>query len=141
MINSKNKRRDGFTLMELLLVMAILVIMASMVSFAFLNFQKNARSDAALSQISTLSTACKMYKMNVGTFPSDLIDLIALPSGLTQSQWRGPYMDGNAIPFDPWTNNYIYTPDGAGDRVLITSAGPDKQAGTSDDVPQNAVAK
>ena len=50
-------------------------------------------------------------------------------------------MDGNAIPVDPWTNNYIYTPDGAGDRVLITSAGPDKQAGTSDDVPQNAVAK
>ena len=141
MKNSNNKKRSGFTLMELLLVMAILVIMASMVSFAFLNFQKNARSDAALSQISTLSTACKMYKMNVGTFPNDLIDLIALPSGLTLSQWRGPYIDGNQIPLDPWNNNYIYTPDGVGDRVLITSAGPDRQAGTADDVPENAVAR
>jgi general secretion pathway protein G len=141
MRNSKKFRRGGFTLMELLLVMAILVIMASMVSFAFLNFQKNARSDAALSQISTLSTACKMYKMNVGTFPNDLVDLIALPSGLTQSQWRGPYMDTTQIPTDPWNNNYIYTPDGVGDRVLITSAGPDRQAGTADDVPTNAIAR
>ena len=49
--------RRGFTLMELLLVMAILVIMASMVTFAFLQIQQNAQSDATLSQISTLKIA------------------------------------------------------------------------------------
>ena len=50
----KNRSRRGFTLMELLLVMAILVVMASMVGFAFLNMQKGAQEDATRSQISCL---------------------------------------------------------------------------------------
>lgn len=130
--------RRAFTLMELLLVMAILVIMASMVTYAFMNFQTNAQKDAALSQISTLKTACRMYKMQVGTFPTQLQDLIALPSGMDANRWRGPYLDSQAVPVDPWSNPYNYDPTASGnaETVVIVSAGPDRQLGTGDDVPQ-----
>ncbi len=127
--------RKGFTLMELLLVMAILVIMASMVTFAFLQIQKNAQSDAALTQISTLETACDQYKMRVGRFPNTLDDLFTQPAGLTNRQWRGPYLK-EPVPMDPWGNVYNYAPDEANLRVNIMSAGPDGQQGSPDDVPE-----
>jgi general secretion pathway protein G len=130
------RRRRGFTLMELLLVMAILVIMASMVTFAFMNFQTNANKDAALSQISTLATACRMYKMNVGIFPTTLNDLITMPTGMTQNQWRGPYLDAQALPMDPWQQPYVLGANN-GERVIISSNGPDRQAGTPDDITNN----
>ncbi|MCE2793226.1 MAG: type II secretion system protein GspG [Planctomycetota bacterium] len=130
------RRRRGFTLMELLLVMAILVIMASMVTFAFMNFQTNANKDAALSQISTLATACRMYKMNVGIFPNTLNDLITMPTGMTQNQWRGPYLDAQTLPMDPWQQPYVLGANN-GERVIISSNGPDRQAGTPDDITNN----
>ena len=127
--------RRGFTLMELLLVMAILVIMASMVTFAFLQIQKNAQSDATLSQISTLENACTSYKLQVGRFPNSLDDLFTQPAGLSTRQWRGPYLS-NPVPMDPWGNVYNYAPDEANNRVNIMSAGPDGQQGSPDDVPE-----
>ncbi|MCH2182826.1 MAG: type II secretion system major pseudopilin GspG [Mariniblastus sp.] len=127
--------RRGFTLMELLLVMAILVIMASMVTFAFLQIQQNAQSDATLSQISTLESACMQYKLQVGRFPNTLDDLHIQPAGLTTRQWRGPFLQ-DPVPMDPWGNEYVYSPDAANNRVFISSAGPDGQQGSPDDVPE-----
>ncbi len=128
--------RNGFTLLELLLVMAIIVVMASLTTFAIMNFRTNANRDAALSQISTLSTACKMYKLNVGAFPSSLNDLIALPTGMNQNQWRGPYLDAQQVPLDPWGQPYVMGAN-TGERVIISSNGPDLQAGTPDDISNN----
>jgi general secretion pathway protein G len=121
--------------MELLLVMAILVIMASMVTFAFLQIQQNAQSDATLSQISTLENACTSYKLQVGRFPNTLDDLFTQPAGLSPRQWRGPYLN-DPVPMDPWGNEYNYSPDEANNRVFISSAGPDGQQGSPDDVPE-----
>lgn len=132
-VRTRRTARRGFTLMELLLVMAILVIMASMVTYAFMNFQTNAQRDAAMSQISTLSTACKMYKMNVGTFPNTLADLVVVPSGMQPNQWRGPYLDATTLPKDPWGSDYVLGQNN-GERVLISSPGPDRQVGTADDI-------
>jgi general secretion pathway protein G len=136
---SKTRRaqpHSGFTLLELLLVMAIIVVMASLTTFAIMNFRTNANRDAALSQISTLSTACKMYKLNVGAFPSSLNDLIALPTGMNQNQWRGPYLDAQQVPLDPWGQPYVMGAN-TGERVIISSNGPDLQAGTPDDISNN----
>ena len=127
--------RRGFTLMELLLVMAILVIMASMVTFAFLQIQQNAQSDAALTQISMLESACDQYKLQVGRYPNTLDDLFTQPAGLTTRQWRGPYLK-DPVPMDPWGAEYNYSADEANNRVFITSAGPDGQQGSPDDVPE-----
>lgn len=134
------RRRSGFTLLELMLVMAILVIMAGMVGFAVLNMQQNANRDLALTQISTLKQACTQFRLNNGRFPATLDDLVILPAGKSQNQWRGPYLDVSSsgqpqVPVDPWGNPYSYTPDDANQRVMITSAGADSQQGTADDIP------
>ena len=138
MITRKNRnqrpKNSGFTLLELLLVMAILVVLASLSTFAILNLQKTSLQKTAFMEIKTLSKACKMYKLSVGSFPSSLDDLYANPSGLTRAQWGGPYIE-DPVGADPWQRPYNYTSDELNDRVTITSAGPDGQVGTADDVP------
>jgi general secretion pathway protein G len=71
----------------------------------------------------------------VGRFPGSLNDLAMPPAGMTQQQWRGPYLDDGKVPVDPWGSEFTYTPDDATDRVLISSRGADGQPGTADDVP------
>ena len=128
------RNRSAFTLMEVLLVMAILVVMASMVTFAFLTIQRNAQSDAAYTNASNLATACKQYKLQVGYFPNTLQDLIVKPEGISQQKWKGPHLDAEAVPMDPWDNEYKYSADEANNLVEIVSAGPDRQMGTDDDI-------
>ena len=128
--------RRGFTLLELLLVMAILVVLASLSTFAILNLRDSTSQQAAQVQIETLKDACTMYKLSVGSFPRTLDGLQALPSGMTPAQWGGPYLD-ESIPLDPWGNAYNYTPDSVAQTVRVTSNGPDGQRNTNDDVPQS----
>ena len=132
--NSKRRRQGGFTLLELLLVMAILVVLASLSTFAILNMQQGAYKRTAFTEIQTLESACTMYKVNVGVFPSELNDLYQLPSGMKQSDWQGPYIK-DPIDGDPWKRPYSYSADEQNNRVTITSNGPDGKAGTEDDVP------
>lgn len=127
--------RRGFTLLELLLVMAILVVLASLSTFAILNLQGSSLQKAAQIQVETFKDACTMYKLSVGSFPRTLNDLHSLPSGMTQAQWGGPYLEAK-IPNDPWGRPYNYSPDNIAQTVRITSNGPDGQRNTNDDVPQ-----
>lgn len=133
MMRPLRRSRQGFTLLELLLVMAILVVLAGLASFAVLKIQKNAYSGAAGTEISTLSNACQMYKIHVGAFPTKLADLTTRPNGLDNTSWGGPYLK-EAITSDPWNRPYKYSPDDLNDTVLIQSAGPDGQSGSEDDV-------
>lgn len=129
-----NTRRSGFTLMEVLLVMAILVVMASLVTVAYLYIQKNANMDAAYNQSAMLANACKQYKLNTRNFPAKLDDLVAAPQGMNERQWKGPYLDAQEVPTDPWGNNYIMEADGKTNRVVVWSYGPDGQQGGNDDI-------
>ncbi len=129
-----SNRNSGFTLLELLLVMAILVVLASLSTFAILNLQQTSLQKTAFMEIETLKKACKMYKLNVGAFPQKLDDLHSNPTGLTRAQWGGPYLE-KAIQADPWQRQYTYSADPNSGIVTIRSAGPDGQADTEDDVP------
>ncbi len=130
----RRRRRKGFTLLELLLVMAILVVLASMSTYAILQMRSNSLSRTAFLQIELLENACTAYKLNVGFFPSTMDDLYTMPSGMTQVQWGGPYVK-DPIPLDPWGRPYNYAADEAQNRVTIISNGQDGQQGTPDDVP------
>lgn len=135
MRNRRNaKDRVAFTLMELLLVMSILVIMGGMVTFAFVNIGTNATMDLAGIQIKNLEEACMQYKLKHLQFPNTLQELTAAPSGMTERQWGGPFLE-EEVPLDPWRNPYQYTRDERRNEVAIRSAGPDGQMNTSDDIP------
>lgn len=130
-----HRRRSGFTLLELLLVMAILVILAGLSTVAVLNIQGNSQSRAAFAQIKILKNACTMYKLNGNPYPKTLENLIVLPPGMNAATWGGPYLEGNSIPLDPWQNPYKYSANDAAQQITITSAGKDGQHGTADDIP------
>ena len=113
--NHSNKNRNlrsssqGFTLVELLLVLVILGILAAIVLPRFTNRTKQAQIAATQTQIATFKTALDAYEVDNGYYPkgkSGLMDLIQQPRDA--QNWRGPYLQSDSIPLDPWHNAYIY---------------------------------
>lgn len=129
-------RRGGFTLMEVLLVLAILVILGSMVGFFVANMQKGAYEDLARSQIGMFESQLDAYRLHVGSYPTSNQGLEALrtaPADLRNpAKWRGPYA-AKEIPMDPWGNPYQYELVGP-EQVRIWSWGADIADGTEDDI-------
>lgn len=131
-----SRRRRGFTLMEVLLVLAILVILGSFVTVGYIRLQKNANIDAAKSQITMLEDAVQHYSLAVGSVPSTQQGLEALrvaPADLkNQAKWSGPYLE-KELPNDPWGGQYQYEQINA-EEFRIWSNGPDGTSGSEDDV-------
>ena len=128
--NSRRRRR-GFTLIEVLLVMAILLILAGLAVVAIGRTLTGAQAKQAKIDISTLTQAINVYYLDVGTYPNTLVDLVAIPDGVDPQKWNGSYLEKD-LPKDPWGRDYEYTIDG--DRIAIRSAGKDGTPGTQDDV-------
>jgi general secretion pathway protein G len=130
------RRRRGFTLMEVLLVLAILVILGSMVGFFIAGMQKGAYEDLARSQIGMFENQLDTYRLHVGSYPTTNQGLQALrqpPADLKNvNKWRGPYTN-KEIPKDPWDNPYQYELSGP-EQYRIWSWGADGTSGTEDDI-------
>ena len=130
------RRRRGFTLMEILLVLAILVVLGSMVGVGYFKVQQNAMRNIASGQIATLKSAVNMYTLHIGTPPPDLNALVAPPPDLANpAKWAGPYLEEDAVPLDPWNQDYQYAvTDQQNGKFRIWSNGPDMQPDTQDDI-------
>ena len=118
----------GFTLIEILVVMAIIGMLAVMVAPNIFNQQAGAQRDAALSQISALEAALDTYRLDVGQYPDSLEGLVENDSG--RAAWNGPYLR-REVPLDPWGNEYVYDSDGRG--FTLVSYGPDGERGGEGD--------
>ena len=136
---TKRRRRAGFTLMEILLVLAILVVLGSLVTFGYVTIQRNAMMDSAKTQIRMFEQAVDMYRLDVGKYPSGDQGLQALrlqPPDAPVNKWRGPYIQVE-IPTDPWGNAYQYqeiTDSLNQPSFEVMSNGPDGANGTADDI-------
>ena len=133
----QRSRKSGFTLMEVLLVLVILVILGSMVGVWIRGAQKTAFADSAQSQIMLFKQALESYQLDLAAYPQTedgLQALIQPPSSLPNpKRWRRRYLDALQVPLDPWGNQYDYKLVNA-DEYVITSFGPDMQQGTADDI-------
>jgi general secretion pathway protein G len=136
----KSRRRQGFTLVEMLVVLGILVLLASMVLPRILGSQKKADIRAAQTQIGMFRGSLEQYAVDCKDFPlteQGLQALVSPPADLAETvKWGGPYVTGE-IPRDPWGNEYRYEyppTRGSGDYPDIWSAGPDGQDDTEDDI-------
>jgi general secretion pathway protein G len=102
--------RRGFTLVELLLVLTILAILASIVIPNLIGRTEEARRVAARTEISTLVAALSLFEVDNGYFPrgaDGLQPLITKPRD-AQTTWKGPYLQTDKVPLDPWKHPYIY---------------------------------
>ena len=132
----RRPHQQAFTLIELLLVLVILGILAAIVVPKFSGRTEQARLTAAQSQIATFGTALDAFEVDTGYYPkgkSGLLDLVQPPRDA--QNWRGPYLKGD-VPNDPWGQPYIYECPGKHNPSSydLMSMGPDKRAGTDDDI-------
>jgi len=121
--------QSGFTLIEILVVMAIIGMLAVMVAPNIFNQQAGAQRDAALSQISTLEAALDTYRLDVGEYPDSLDGLMTNDSG--RASWNGPYLRRD-VPKDPWGNEYVYDVNGR-DFTLISYGADGSRGGEEND--------
>lgn len=127
-MNKQQQRQSGFTLIEILVVMAIIAMLAVMVAPNIFQQQAGAQRDAALGQMASLETSIQTYFLDMQEYPDSLADLVDNESG--SARWNGPYI--RRIPADPWGNEYVYDSDGR--NYTLMSYGPDgEQGGEGDD--------
>ena len=128
------RRRPAFTLVEVLLVLAILGAIAAMVVPNLLNRQKSANIDATRINITATEQALKMYAIDhKGLYPDarHAIDsLMAAPS--QDFKWNGPYLE--RLPMDAWGQNLRCREDKDSRSLQIYSIGPDARESTEDDI-------
>jgi general secretion pathway protein G len=136
----KNKKK-GFTLVELLLVVTIILILAGMVVPRMAGRTEQARRAAALADIETnIAVALDLYELDNGMYPTTEQGLRALISKPTSSpippNWNGPYLKKRKLPKDPWKRDYIYISPGIHnvEDYDLYSYGPDGVEGGGDDI-------
>src|SRR6516225_7862597 len=133
--NNATRLNQGFTLVEMLLVLVILATLAAIVYPKVMGRSEQARTTAAQTQIANFKTALDAFEVDNGYFPkgkNGLMDLVQQPRDTTS--WHGPYLE--SIPKDPWGNDYIYECPGKHNPASydLMSMGLDGRAGTEDDI-------
>jgi general secretion pathway protein G len=111
-MNKKIKHRaskSGFTLVELLVVIVILMVIGTISMQTFRKEPDKARVQAARTSFSQLETALERFKLDMGRYPAEeegLLALVTMPEG-DDGSWGGPYMRKKTDIRDPWGNDYI----------------------------------
>jgi len=127
---------EGFTLVELMVVIVIIGLLATIVAINVIPATDTARVEKAKADISTIEQALEQYRLDNLTYPSasdGLQALISAPAGLAQPQRyrRGGYI--KKLPEDPWGRAYVYTVPGRRGAFDISSLGADGQPGGDQD--------
>ncbi|MDQ7990969.1 MAG: type II secretion system major pseudopilin GspG [Candidatus Dactylopiibacterium sp.] len=123
----------GFTLLELLVVMAIIGLLAAYVGPKYFSQLGKSEQNVAKAQIESFGKALDAFRLDTGRYPTSAEGLNALmvrPAGVRA--WSGPYL-AKEIPLDPWGKSYLYKNPGTRGRDFdVISYGADGQPGGAD---------
>lgn len=139
MTRKQRKRyvRYGFTMVELMAILIIIGLLATVVATKVVSKVEQGRIITTKANLKILSSAVKQFRMDTGRFPSEelgLLELIEQPTDVIN--WEpGGYLDTTELPLDGWNHDFKYElyPE-SGKEFAIRSFGPDGEEGTEDDL-------
>lgn len=135
MTTPRRGRAAGFTLLELLVVLAILGLLAAIAAPQVLKHLGGAKSDAARIQIQNLAATLDLYRLDTGRYPTEregLVSLVERPAG--DPVWDGPYLKRKDALTDPWGRPYAYRfPGRFGPFDLFTLGADNREGGEGED--------
>jgi general secretion pathway protein G len=135
---------QGFTLVEMLVVIAIIGLIMGLIGPRVLNYLAESKVKTAKIQMQSFASALDLFNLDAGRYPSTeegLAALVRRTPGV--AAWNGPYLKGGNVPSDPWNNPYIYRAPGERSAYDIMSLGSDGQeggSGTAADISLNTLA-
>lgn len=126
---------DGFTLLELLVVLAILGLLAAIVAPRVISYLGSSRSKTAGIQIKNIAASLELYRVDVGRYPTEQEGLAALVTAPAAAEsWNGPYLTDRSALNDPWGRPYRYADPGKhGEYDLITLGADGREGGSGED--------
>lgn len=129
-VGQRLKADEGYTLMEMLVVIGVIALIAAVLTPAILSNMQRARSKTALMQVQTIAGALETFRADVGRYPDSdegLAILLSAPS--TLEGWTGPYLKDAKYLQDPWGHSIVYTLTGDAQGFAVRSNGSDGAAG------------
>jgi general secretion pathway protein G len=122
----KLQRQAGFTLVEVLVVLAIMGLIMSLIGPRVLSYLTESKYKTAQIQLESLSNAVELFFIDNGRYPLESEGLQALvqpPNSL--ATWSGPYIKGTTVPLDPWAKPYRYDTPDRGRSFSVAFTAPD----------------
>ncbi len=127
---SPRRREAGFTLLELLVVLAIMGLLAAIIGPQVIKYLGSSRTQTARVQIQNIVAALELFKLDVGHYPTQAEGLAALVTApQSEAGWNGPYLKRETAIKDPWGEPYIYKNPGQHGEVDVYTLGSDKAEG------------
>jgi general secretion pathway protein G len=129
---SRERRKSGFTLIEMLVVIAIIGLIMALVGPRVLSYLNESKVKTARIQIQTFASALNLFHLDAGRYPSSAEGLAALvqPTAGVPG-WNGPYLKSGTVPRDPWGTPYFYrSPGQQGPYDLISYGADGREGGT-----------
>ena len=128
-------RSQGFTLIEIMLVVIIIGVLAAMVVPRLVGRTEQAKMARAKSDLAAIGLSLDLYELDVGRYPESLDELVAKepPSNVSEgAKWNGPYLK-KGLPKDPWGRSYEYQRQSQHHQDYdLSSLGSDGKAGSDD---------
>ncbi|MDI6889834.1 MAG: type II secretion system major pseudopilin GspG [Thermodesulfovibrionales bacterium] len=119
----KQNNQRGFTLIEILIVVAIIGLIASLIAPNLLGRFEKSKEEITKAQVEMLSSSVQSFILDVGMCPNSLNELITSDD----PKWRGPYLSKKEIPLDPWGKEYQYKCPGEHGPFDLYSLGPNNR--------------
>ena len=132
---AESNPQNGFTLLELLVVLAILGLLAAIVAPRVIRYLGSSCTQSASIQVKNIAAAMELYRLDAGRYPNaqeGIPALVKAPAGATV--WNGPYLADKAALNDPWGKPYHYAiPGKHGEFDVLTYGADDREGGSGED--------